>query len=177
MRRFAWCVVVAFGWAVAGCNGGSGSGGGGALASFDPSAGDPSSGGGAPALPPVNQPGDPCPRLATTTPEGVQLFYPAWLDHHPERKGELLEELRSVVPEADPRIPGDARGVPAGTTVVVLDPGAYYAPYSPTRLASGEFRAPATIYVCWRPTSQGPLVPALPHELRHMLTGDPDAGH
>lgn len=165
---------MALGLAVSGCNGGGG--GAGALATFDSSAGDPSAGGSS-SLPPVNQPGDPSPRVALLTPEGVQLFYPVWLDHHPTRKAELLGELRIVVPEPDPRISSEARGVPPGTTVVVLDPGAYYAPYSPTRLASGEWRAPSTIYVCWRPTAEGPLLPALPHELRHMLTGDPNAGH
>ncbi len=175
VRRSAWCVVAVFGIVVAGCNGGGG--GGGALATFDPSAGDPEAGGTSAPLPGVSEPGQPCPRVAMLTPEGVQLIYPVWLDHHPTRKTELLEELRTVVPEADPRLSADVQGVPAGTTVIVLDPGAYYAPYSPTLLASGEWRAPSTIYVCWRPTAQGPLVPALPHELRHMLTGDPNAGH
>lgn len=174
MSRSTWCfALLALGAALSGCH--DGGRGHAALATFDPSAGGASESGA--ALPPVAQPGDPCPRVATLTPEGVQLFYPVWLDHHPARKAELLEELRTVVPEPDPRISPTLRGVPPGTTVVVLDPGAYYAPYSPTRLASGEWRAPSTIYVCWRPTSQGPLLPALPHELRHMLTGDPSAGH
>lgn len=174
MGRFAWCLWTALALA-GGCNDGGG-GGNGALASFDPSAGDPTDGSSTP-LPSVREPGDPAPRVAMITTDGVHLLYPVWLDHHPARKAELLEELRTVTPEADPRIPSDLRGVPAGTTVVVLDPGAYYAPYSPTRLASGEWRAPSTIYVCWRATGDGPLVPALAHELRHMLTGDPNAGH
>jgi hypothetical protein len=123
------------------------------------------------------EPGTPSPRVSTTTTEGVFVEYPIWLERWPEQRASLLEELRSVVPEADARIPADVRGVPPGTTVIVLDPGAYYAPYSPTGLAAGEFRSPALIYVAWRGTSQGPLVPALAHELRHMLTGDPDAGH
>lgn len=174
MGRFVWFVTVAaLGVAAVGCH----DGGGGALASFDPSAGDSTTDTSSVPPPGVREPGDPAPRVAMVTPEGVQLLYPVWLDHHPARKSELLEELRSVVPEADPRIAADVRGVPPGTTVIVLDPGAYYAPYSPTLLASGEWRSPSTIYVCWRPTADGPLVPALPHELRHMLTGDPNAGH
>lgn len=176
MRRLACASLVAVSVALCACNDGGGHAGGAALATFDPSAGEPAPGAPAP-LPAVREPGDAAPRVAQRTPEGVQLFYPVWLDDHPARKAELLAELRDVVPEPDRRIPSDQRGVPAGVTVVVLDPGAYYAPYSPTRLASGEWRAPSTIYVAWRPTSSGPLVPALPHELRHLLTGDAAAGH
>ena len=35
----------------------------------------------------------------------------------------------------------------------------------------------ALIYVAWRGAQQGTVVPALAHELRHLLTGDPLAGH
>ena len=62
-------------------------------------------------------------------------------------------------------------------TLFVLDPGPYYAPYSPTGLAHGEWRAPSTIYVAWRGTSSGAVLPALDHELNHLRTQDPNAGH
>lgn len=88
----------------------------------------------------------------------------------------MLEEIATVAPEADPRLDPAIRGVPAGATVVVLDPGSYFAPYSPTLLASGEVRG-STLYVAWRGSSQGARLPALAHELRHYLTGDPLAGH
>lgn len=122
-------------------------------------------------------PGAPSPRRAVTTPEGVLLRYPTWLDAHPADYAAMLDELRDVVPEADPRIPVTARGVPSGVTLIVLDPGAYFAPYSPTLLAAGEWRAPSTIFVAWRGTPSGPRLPALPHELRHHHTKDPLAGH
>ncbi|MCW8141299.1 MAG: hypothetical protein KIT58_20545, partial [Planctomycetota bacterium] len=125
----------------------------------------------------VQEPGQPAPRVQVVTAEGVTLHYPVWLESHPTRRAEMLEEIRTVVPEADPRIPADARGVPPGTTLIVMDPGAYYAPYSPTLLASGEWRGPSTIYVAWRGGSSGKLLPALAHELRHLLTQDPNAGH
>lgn len=133
-----------------------------------------------PTPPPgAHEPGDPAPRVWTTTPEGVLLGYPVWLDdaQHAAHRAAMLAEVRDVVPEADPRIAPTVRGVPAGTTVVVLDPGSYFAPYSPTLLAGGEWRAPSTIYVAWRGGSSGPRLPALAHELRHLLTQDPGAGH
>lgn len=166
LPRLLGPLVVAL--VVAGCGGSSG---GGAPMSHDP--GGP---GGAVSLPAVSEPGMPSPRLYVLTPEGVHLHYPVWLDAHPSRMADLLAYLRDVVPEADARIDPALRGVPAGTTVVVLDPGPYYAPYSPTGLASGEQRG-STLYVAWRSGQSGPVVPALPHELRHLLTGDPNAGH
>lgn len=126
---------------------------------------------------PAAKPGEPAPRISVLTPEGVMLEYPVWLDQYPDLKDELLTELRETAPNADPRIAVGVRGVPAGSTVIVLDPGAYYAPYSPSLLASGEWRTPSTIYLAWRPESNGPVVPALAHELRHLLTQDPLAGH
>ncbi|MCO5168010.1 MAG: hypothetical protein M9894_16825 [Planctomycetes bacterium] len=165
-----------------GCGGSSGGGGGPAPASWQPTAGtddpaptDGSDGGAVPVG--AHEPGHPAPRVHVVTAEGVNLSYPVWLESHPTRRAEMLEEIRTVVPEADPRIPADVRGVPAGTTLIVMDPGAYYAPYSPTLLASGEWRGPSTIYVAWRGGSSGKLLPALAHELRHLLTQDPHAGH
>jgi hypothetical protein len=124
-----------------------------------------------------SEPGSPAPRRSMTTPEGVLLSYPVWVDMHPTKKAEMLAEIRTVAPEPDTRIDSAYRGVPSGTTLVILDPGAYYAPYSPTGLAAGEWRAPTTLYVAWRGGEAGKLLPALNHELRHMLTSDPLAGH
>ena len=170
MLKYSGLAVLALAGLVSGCGGSSG----GAPSSWSPAAG-PALGSTAGA-PSVREPGDPCPRVRMVTAEGVVLEYPVWLDYHPARKSELLAEIRDVVPDADPRIPSGTRGVPAGVTVIVLDPGGYYAPYSPTLLASGEWRG-STLYVAWRGSSSGPLVPALPHELRHYMTNDPNAGH
>jgi hypothetical protein len=68
-------------------------------------------------------------------------------------------------------------GTPSGTTLIVLDPGSYYQPASPTLLSYGEWRPPSTIYVAWRGTDSGTVLPALKHELEHLRTQDPNAGH
>lgn len=120
--------------------------------------------------------GDQAPHYETRSPRGVRVFLPVWVRQHPGEEAAALAEVDSVVPEADPRIDPALRGVPLDVTVVVLDPGAYYAPYSPTLLASGEQRG-STLYVAWRGAPTGARLPALPHELRHLLTGDPNAGH
>ncbi|MCW8137300.1 MAG: hypothetical protein KIT58_00140 [Planctomycetota bacterium] len=147
-----------------------------ATLSHDPG-GQPTSQPPAGVLPATHEPGWPAPQVSVTTAEGVNVRYPVWVAAHPAQEAAMFDEIRTVVPEADPRIDPSVRGVPAGTTVVVLDPGAYYAPYSPTLLATGEWRAPSTIYVAWRGGSSGLRLPALAHELRHALTQDPDAGH
>jgi hypothetical protein len=169
-------LAMLIGVLAAGCGGSSGgAGGNGAVASFEP-VGDES-----PVEPgdgSYAEPGTPAPRVHERTPEGVSLFYPAWLDAYPQLKARVLDELRTTSPDADPRIASGVQGVPAGTTIIVLEPGAYWAPYSPTHLATGEWRAPSTIYVAWTgDDDEGPLLPALSHELRHLLTGDPHAGH
>jgi hypothetical protein len=177
-QRLIGAVVLGAFTCVVGCGGGSASGSN--LASYDPVGSNDTPPGTAPLPPapsPTGEPGSPAPRVSVLTSEGVFLEYPVWLERWPDQQAVLLEELRTVVPEADPRIPSDVSGVPPGTTVIVLDPGAYYAPYSPTGLAAGEWRAPSSIYVAWRGTQQGRVVPALAHELRHLLTGDPLAGH
>lgn len=167
----------------AGCGGGGGGGGTApAPATWEPTPATPGGGSGGgtdtgvvPAG--AQEPGAPAPRVQVVTAEGVAVHYPVWLEAHPARLAEMFEEIRTVVPEADPRISSDVRGVPPGTLLIVLDPGAYYAPYSPSLLASGEWRAPATVYVAWRGGSTGKLLPALAHEMRHLLTQDPHAGH
>lgn len=171
---FAACHAALVALAALGCGGSSSRGAPPPLPAPAPSCPSP-----APAPPRAHEPGDPAPRAWTTTPEGVTVGYPVWLDdaQHAASRAAMFNEIRTVVPEADPRIAPGVRGVPPGTTVIVLDPGAYFAPYSPTLLASGEWRAPSTIYVAWRGGSSGPRLPALAHELRHLLTQDPDAGH
>lgn len=107
---------------------------------------------------------------------GVRVLLPVWVRLHPGEEAAALAEVYSVTLEFDHRIDPALRGVPLSATVVVLDPGAYYAPYSPTGLASGEQWGSA-LYVAWRGTPSGVRLPALAHELRHLLTGDPNAGH
>lgn len=120
--------------------------------------------------------GDQAPHYETRSPRGVRVLLPVWVRLHPGEEAAALAEVDSVVPEADPRIDPALRGVPLDVTVVVLDPGAYFAHYSPTGLASGEQRG-STLYVAWRGAPSGVRLPALAHELRHLLTGDPLAGH
>lgn len=120
--------------------------------------------------------GDQAPHYETRSPRGVRVLLPVWVRLHPGEEAAALDEVDSVTPEADPRIDPTLRGVPLSATVVILDPGGYYAPYSPTGLAAGEQRG-ATLYVAWRGAPTGVRLPALPHELRHALTGDPLAGH
>lgn len=120
--------------------------------------------------------GDQAPHYETRSPRGVRVLLPVWVRQHPGEEAAALDEVDTVIPEADSRIDPAMRGVPLDVTVVVLDPGAYAAPYSPTGLASGEQRG-RTLYVAWRAPATGPLLPALAHELRHYLTKDPLAGH
>ena len=126
-------------------------------------------------------PGAQAPHVASVTTTGVALLTPRWLDMHPrgsEWRRLLLDEVATTEPEPDARIAPGTRGVPAGAVLVVLDPGPYWAPYSPTGRAAGEWRADTrTIYCAWRWPESGPCLPALPHEPRHVYTGDPGAGH
>lgn len=135
-------------------------------------------------------PGQQAPHIAIITTGQIHLHYPAWLDKHPKGpqwKLQLLDEVHLTPPENDSRIPPGTKGAPPGTLVVVLDPGAYYATYSPSGLAMGEHRPPEpknniyfhTIYVAWKsnPNANGQVIPAYDHELRHLYTGDPKAGH
>jgi len=122
--------------------------------------------------------GDQAPGLTTTSPRGVRVEYPVWLDLA-VNAGHLdaaLAEIDSCVPETDARIAPGIVGTPLDTKVVILDPGAYYAPGSPTGLAGGQWSG-LTIYVAWRTRSTEPRLPALAHELRHRYTRDPLAGH
>lgn len=123
---------------------------------------------------PDRKPDPPAP--AIVTPEGVTVVYTPFprLD-----LAAALREIRYVVPDADPRIHQSVRGVPAGT-LVEIRPAPWPAPYSPTGWAAGEWWpvVPRRIVVAWRWNEADPrLLPALSHELRHMLTRDPLAGH
>ena len=121
--------------------------------------------------------GDQAPHVGMVTTSGVSVSYPVWLQGYPDHLAAMLDEIATVTPDADPRISPAHRGVPAGATVIVLDPGSYYQPGSHTSLATGEWHPPLEIVVAWRGTPQGVRLPALPHELRHLLTQDPRAGH
>jgi len=129
------------------------------------------------ALPPTPNVGDQAPYVITRTTRGVRVLYPVWVDRHPEMLVAALLEIDTVAPEMDYRISSEYRGVPLTATVTILDPGPYYAPYSPTGLALGEWHTPHEIFVAWRGAQVGVLLPALPHELRHPLTQDAGAGH
>lgn len=137
--------------------------------------------GGCPTPTGYQAPGAQSPHVASVTTGGVTLLAPVWLDMHPrgqEWRALLLDELVATEPEPDHRIPTGTRGVPPGVVVVVLDPGPYWAPYSPSGRAAGEWRSDVrTLYCAWRWPESGPCLPALSHELRHAYTGDPEAGH
>lgn len=137
---------------------------------------------------PYPPPGNQAPHVAVITTGGIALYYPIWLDKRKEGtdwKNKLFDEIHLTPPETDVRIPVGTKGAPAGTMVVVLDPGAYYAAYSSTFLARGEHRRPDQnrnfhlIYVSWKDAlyDSNSVIPAYAHELRHLYTGDPNAGH
>lgn len=113
---------------------------------------------------------------ALTTPEGVVVRYPAWLDL-PVNAASFrvaLEEIRTV-PLSVP-VDGRTEGVPRGTTVVIRNPGAWPHPSSPTGLVVGLHHG-TTIEVAWTGLSDSrPKLPALAHEVQHLLQG-PAAGH
>lgn len=118
----------------------------------------------------------PTPQIAMVTSFGINLSYPIWLKDRETRFSELLDALAFTKPEKDSRISESIMGAPAGTNIVCLDPGPYYAEYSPTKLAAGEYRPDTnTIYLPVELTDS--VVPAYGHELRHLYTGDPNAGH
>ena len=98
---------------------------------------------------------------APTVPPGAwqgDLRVPAWLAPHPD----LIQGARDEIAAA---------ALPPGYRVVIMDPGQFSAPSSPTGLAMGLCDAhaePPTIYVAWRfPPSSGPALPMLQHEAGH----------
>lgn len=131
-------------------------------------------------VPAPREVGDQAPRVALVIANGPLVYYPEWLDipANATFRQAMIDELLAVQPEADPRLGIVSMGVPSYATVIVLDPGAFSSAASPTGLAVGETHLPErTIYVSWRGTQSGPVLPALAHELRHLLTNDPLAGH
>lgn len=129
-------------------------------------------------VPTPRQTGDQAPRVLLMA-SGPLVSYPEWLDLtvNAAFKQAMIDEISTVQPEPDPRGFWLA-GVPSRATVIVLDPGPFYSRSSPTGLAMGETDlATDTIYVAWRSTPSGPVLPALAHELRHLHTNDPLAGH
>lgn len=112
------------------------------------------------------------PSISMITTWGAQLTYPIWVELHPAFKDQMLSELAFTPMEA-----GASIGVPAWASITIVDPGPYYAPSSSTGLALGEWVPPDKIILAWRGCQSGPLLPALAHELRHLITQDPLAGH
>lgn len=83
------------------------------------------------------------------------VWVPTWLDLAPELRAQALAEVESA-------------GVPSGYSVVVMDPGSFSAPTSPTGLARGVADLGArTLYVAWRFPASGRVLPALEHEVEH----------
>lgn len=109
---------------------------------------------------------------------GVNVWIPRWLDETPELKANAITEILTTKPESDARISEVLAGVPSGYTVYIQDPGAFSTSSSPTFLAVGQTDMISTMWLAWRSdASKTILLPALKHELRHVYTNDPMAGH
>lgn len=109
---------------------------------------------------------------------GINVWVPKWLSITPELKQRAFDEILNAKPELDSRVNSDIKGVPPGFTVYIQDPGAFSTNSSPTLLAYGQTDMISKIWVAWRADSNGViLLPALSHELRHVYTNDPLAGH
>lgn len=98
---------------------------------------------------------------APTVPPGTwqgDVRVPTWLAAYPELVAEARAEIAAV-------------GLPAGYRVVIMDPGQFSAPSSPTGLAQGlcdPWGAQPTVYVAWSfPPASRPLLPMLAHEAEH----------
>jgi len=98
------------------------------------------------------------------TPLGVRVFVPRWLDLAPALRTEVLAEI-------------DAAAVPLRIEVRIQDPGAYSFWGSSTGLALGHTDMHSYITAAWRTKGTYPLLPALDHEMGHVLTQDRCAGH
>lgn len=119
---------------------------------------------------------------------GIMVWVPAAVEVVPGRAAELLLQVDATPPEPDTRLPAGAR-LPAGSRVIVL-PGPFdvatgsQLPLWAVGLAGGPVweegggRQSLACWVSWRPVpSERRLAPAYAHEARHLLTGDPMAGH
>lgn len=126
----------------------------------------------------------------------IRLWVPHWLKT--PTAGPLLDqainEVLTVVPEPDTRIPTHWRGVDPDpmayppVAVVIMDPIAFGvatdAAGLTSILAAGLQYDYSTaqerwhlLYCGWRQPGGPIMLPVLPHELRHRLTGDPMSGH
>lgn len=125
------------------------------------------------------------------TASGIMVWVPQAVELVPGRAAELLVQVDAATSDPDTRLAADAR-LPAGSRVIAL-PGAFeVAGWGFPAWAVGLAGGPAwpnppgdplgpfslVCWVSWRPTPSEPrLLPALRHEIRHLLTGDPMAGH
>ena len=110
----------------------------------------------------------PRPQDATSsTPAGTVVHVPAWVP---------VAERAAVWSEIDATY--RLVGIAPGELAVQITIPIYEAPYSPTGLARGEYRAEERLVVAgWRIRGLDVLcLPALEHELRHHLYG-PERGH
>jgi hypothetical protein len=109
---------------------------------------------------------------------GVNIWIPRWLNETPELKTNAIRDILTTQPESDSRIRPEVLGVPAGYTVYIQDPGSFSTSSSPTFLAVGQTDMISNLWLAWRSdASKEILLPALKHELRHVYTNDPMAGH
>lgn len=120
--------------------------------------------------------------VARVTSRGVLVRLPAPLvRHHPDLVAEVLRRVDSAEPERDPRIAPGTRGVPTRVTVHVLQSGAFPVGGPAPGFALGSTNMDDRMWLALRACSahphEAPLLPALEHELRHLLTRDPEAGH
>ena len=103
----------------------------------------------------------------SSTPAGTVVHVPAWVPA--AERAAVYDEI-----DATYRLVGLAPGELAVQITIPI----YEAPYSPTGLARGEYRAAERLVVAgWRIRGLDSLyLPALAHELRHHLYG-PERGH
>lgn len=108
---------------------------------------------------------------------GVRVWAPVWLSG--ALLAEALAEVDSCASQPDAQGRPGLLGVPVSYEVVIQDPGAFSTPASPTGLARGMTDMSARIWVSFRmrPYETRPVLPALGHELLHVATNDPSAGH
>ena len=105
--------------------------------------------------------------ITLQTPLGVSVIIPFWFPADEKRMEAFAEiDIAFLVLGINP----------AELTVQVTVP-IYEAPYSPTGLARGEYRANENLVVVgWKYPGEKLYFPALIHELEHHLYG-PDYGH
>lgn len=140
-------------------------------------------------------------RWREITPGRIKLWVPHFLRGYPHLEDGAIQEILTVVPDADVRIPNNWLGVdpdPVGylpVLVIIMDPGSYSLATtlnadSAITVAGhwqvqswidggGKLHEWDVLYVAWRfrPYREFPLLPALGHEIRHRLTRDTLAGH